>query len=275
MSERLLLGLQGNPWKSSRKSAKMNPDQNKRGWSSVFFRVRTSFGWGHLNKGIHRFTRLERRQINGFFSRTPFKWSISKRPCVWIDWSASVEIDQLVTKVSSGNPPFPSSAPSKVGHKYLNPHRNIYVALDGDLTYDNKSWLDNCADKINSDTRSHLIVLSLSWVIRKSRNDPYFRVMVEFTPIFHLWTSFDRLEDKSMTDHQKRMKTDFVSTVEYIRSQLPPQLQRPRVGIVCGSGLSGLAGIIQNIHKIPYANIPGFGTSTGMGACIYTNHRHC
>ncbi|XP_006455349.1 hypothetical protein AGABI2DRAFT_187748 [Agaricus bisporus var. bisporus H97] len=61
------------------------------------------------------------------------------------------------------------------------------------------------------------------------------------------------------------MKTNILSTVEYIRSQLPPELQQPRVGIVCGSGLSGLAGIIQNIHTIPYANIPGFGTSTVPG----------
>ncbi|KAJ3570888.1 hypothetical protein NP233_g4111 [Leucocoprinus birnbaumii] len=58
---------------------------------------------------------------------------------------------------------------------------------------------------------------------------------------------------------------DFAATTEFIRSQLPPELHTPRVGIVCGSGLSGLAAVIHNIRKIPYESIPGFGTSTVQG----------
>lgn len=58
---------------------------------------------------------------------------------------------------------------------------------------------------------------------------------------------------------------DFTPTLGYIRSQLPRELHQPRVGIVCGSGLSGLAGIIENIQTIPYEKIPGFGTSTVPG----------
>ncbi|KAF5348927.1 hypothetical protein D9756_009731 [Leucocoprinus leucothites] len=58
---------------------------------------------------------------------------------------------------------------------------------------------------------------------------------------------------------------DLTATTDFIRSQLPSELQHPRIGIVCGSGLSGLAAVIHNIQKIPYESIPGFGTSTVQG----------
>ncbi|KXN89711.1 Purine nucleoside phosphorylase [Leucoagaricus sp. SymC.cos] len=61
------------------------------------------------------------------------------------------------------------------------------------------------------------------------------------------------------------MVPDFVATIDSIRSKLPLELHNPRVGIVCGSGLSGLAAILQNVQKIPYEMIPGFGTSTVQG----------
>ncbi len=59
------------------------------------------------------------------------------------------------------------------------------------------------------------------------------------------------------------MAPDFAATLDFIKSQVPPELHQPQVGIVCGSGLSGLAGAIRNIHKVPYEKIPGFGKSTG------------
>ncbi|TFK31645.1 nucleoside phosphorylase domain-containing protein [Crucibulum laeve] len=59
--------------------------------------------------------------------------------------------------------------------------------------------------------------------------------------------------------------TDFTTTLETIRSALPEKLQKPRVGIICGSGLNGLAEHIKEIVTISYETIPGFGKSTVAG----------
>jgi purine-nucleoside phosphorylase len=54
-------------------------------------------------------------------------------------------------------------------------------------------------------------------------------------------------------------------TANYVRSQLPETLQNPKVAIVCGSGLGGLADTIESEPKVAldYANIPNFPQSTG------------
>jgi purine-nucleoside phosphorylase len=57
----------------------------------------------------------------------------------------------------------------------------------------------------------------------------------------------------------------FAQTVLAIRAALPQDLQYPSVGIVCGSGLSGLGEVIQNIVYLPYDGIPGFTASTVPG----------
>ncbi|KAK0564758.1 Purine nucleoside phosphorylase [Tilletia horrida] len=44
-----------------------------------------------------------------------------------------------------------------------------------------------------------------------------------------------------------------------------PQLQSPLWGIVCGSGLSGLAASLQDKVEVPYAQIPGFAQSSVAG----------
>jgi len=61
------------------------------------------------------------------------------------------------------------------------------------------------------------------------------------------------------------LPSTFTSTLLTIRSLLPPTLQSPRIGIVCGSGLSGLAGSIRDKVIIPYSDLDGFGTSTVSG----------
>lgn len=38
---------------------------------------------------------------------------------------------------------------------------------------------------------------------------------------------------------------------------------RPKVGIVCGSGLGGLGDRVENPVIIPYSTIPDFPSSTG------------
>ncbi|CAA9957899.1 hypothetical protein P3342_002702 [Pyrenophora teres f. teres] len=57
------------------------------------------------------------------------------------------------------------------------------------------------------------------------------------------------------------------ATAAYIRSQLPPALQNPSVGIVCGSGLGGLADTIEPEPKVElaYGTIPNFPQSTVVG----------
>lgn len=59
---------------------------------------------------------------------------------------------------------------------------------------------------------------------------------------------------------------DVAESISVLKGVLPDELQHPTVGIVCGSGLSGLAETFTEVHKIPYSQIPGFATSTG-GFC--------
>lgn len=56
------------------------------------------------------------------------------------------------------------------------------------------------------------------------------------------------------------------AAVTYLRPQLPETLQRPRIAIICGSGLGGLASTIDPKTKceFDYGLIPNFPTSTGM-----------
>lgn len=56
----------------------------------------------------------------------------------------------------------------------------------------------------------------------------------------------------------------FSETLAKITSLLPSHLQRPVVGIVCGSGLSGLADAVRDVVYVPYENLPGFAKSTGI-----------
>jgi purine-nucleoside phosphorylase len=54
-------------------------------------------------------------------------------------------------------------------------------------------------------------------------------------------------------------------TAKYVRTQLPESLQNPKVAIVCGSGLGGLAETIEAEPKVElaYGSIPNFPKSTG------------
>lgn len=57
-------------------------------------------------------------------------------------------------------------------------------------------------------------------------------------------------------------------TAQYVRSQLPQSLQNPKVAIVCGSGLGGLADTIEPEPKVElaYGSIPNCPKSTGKSA---------
>ncbi|CAO2649373.1 Nn.00g067580.m01.CDS01 [Neocucurbitaria sp. VM-36] len=61
--------------------------------------------------------------------------------------------------------------------------------------------------------------------------------------------------------------TRATETAQYVRSQLPACLQSPKLAIVCGSGLGGLADTIEPEPKIElaYGTIPNFPQSTVQG----------
>jgi purine-nucleoside phosphorylase len=54
-------------------------------------------------------------------------------------------------------------------------------------------------------------------------------------------------------------------TAAHLRALLPSELQRPKVAIVCGSGLGGLAETIEDEPKVEvaYKAVPNFAQSTG------------
>lgn len=62
-----------------------------------------------------------------------------------------------------------------------------------------------------------------------------------------------------------------VETANWIREQVPEALRSPEVGVICGSGLGGLADTVENDVRldINYADIPNFPKSTGMSWWIW------
>jgi purine-nucleoside phosphorylase len=54
----------------------------------------------------------------------------------------------------------------------------------------------------------------------------------------------------------------FAACLEFLAKRVPQHL-KPKVGIVCGSGLSTLAASFADPVYVPYKEIPGFVTSTG------------
>jgi purine-nucleoside phosphorylase len=75
----------------------------------------------------------------------------------------------------------------------------------------------------------------------------------------------------AVTDHLSNPKPSSEAyqrasgSVDFIRSKLPSHLQNPRVAIVCGSGLGGIADTVTSETKleIDYHDIPNFPKTTG------------
>lgn len=69
-----------------------------------------------------------------------------------------------------------------------------------------------------------------------------------------------------------------VEAVEVLAKRLPETLRRPRLGIICGSGLGGLADSVltQPRHEIPYAAIPHFPIGSGIRTKVaYKGQARC
>ncbi|KAJ3376645.1 hypothetical protein HDU92_009171, partial [Lobulomyces angularis] len=57
----------------------------------------------------------------------------------------------------------------------------------------------------------------------------------------------------------------YLKTSEYLKNKLPTNLQSVEVGIICGSGLGGLAQTLTNQVEFKYEDIPNFAVSTVQG----------
>ncbi|EGO01230.1 hypothetical protein SERLA73DRAFT_179356 [Serpula lacrymans var. lacrymans S7.3] len=57
----------------------------------------------------------------------------------------------------------------------------------------------------------------------------------------------------------------FSATLDVLAAIVPKPLQKPRIGIVCGSGLSTLVSSLKDVHEVPYSSLEGFGNSTVAG----------
>ncbi|KAK7061323.1 purine nucleoside phosphorylase [Favolaschia claudopus] len=57
----------------------------------------------------------------------------------------------------------------------------------------------------------------------------------------------------------------FAEAIEAIKSLVPERLQKPLVGIVCGSGLGGLVDCIREPVLVSYNDVPGFAESSVPG----------
>ncbi|KAK0565158.1 Purine nucleoside phosphorylase [Tilletia horrida] len=67
-------------------------------------------------------------------------------------------------------------------------------------------------------------------------------------------------------DDLAALPPQFGAAVSAIRAAVPdPKLQAPVWGIVCGSGLSGLAASLVDKVEVPYSQIPGFAHSSVAG----------
>ena len=64
----------------------------------------------------------------------------------------------------------------------------------------------------------------------------------------------------------------FASTLDVLARLVPKHLQKPRIGIVCGSGLSTLVSSLRDVVEVSYTALDGFATSTGKRViicCVY------
>ncbi len=66
----------------------------------------------------------------------------------------------------------------------------------------------------------------------------------------------------------------YTESADFLRAQIPENLQSPKVAIICGSGLGGLAGMVKDEGKaeLDYGSIPHFSRSTGKTAASLNIH---
>ncbi|KAF3925582.1 hypothetical protein ABW21_db0204365 [Orbilia brochopaga] len=68
-----------------------------------------------------------------------------------------------------------------------------------------------------------------------------------------------------MTSAPKNLHAQCLETAQFIQSRLPEELRTPAIGVICGSGLGGLADTVESSPRVDigYSDIPNFPQSTG------------
>ena len=69
----------------------------------------------------------------------------------------------------------------------------------------------------------------------------------------------------SIPPHAPSSVPPFAEALDTLAQLLPAKLLKPRVGIVCGSGLSTLAKSLREVVEVPYDKLAGFGQNTVQG----------
>ena len=70
----------------------------------------------------------------------------------------------------------------------------------------------------------------------------------------------------------------YEEAASFLKARLPENLQKPKVAIICGSGLGGLVDTVQKSSRVEfdYVSIPHFPRSTGrssVGPLHRTSHQ--
>ena len=88
-----------------------------------------------------------------------------------------------------------------------------------------------------------------------------------------IYHSFTHLHHTWQDAHEEMISSTFqraIESVEYLRTKLPSHLSSPRVAIVCGSGLGGLAETVNSDEEgkteWEYKDVPNFPVGTGRFA---------
>lgn len=70
-----------------------------------------------------------------------------------------------------------------------------------------------------------------------------------------------------MTSAPSNLYAQCLETANFIRDSVPEELRSPEVGVICGSGLGGLADTVEEGARvdISYSDIPNFAQSTVQG----------
>ena len=84
--------------------------------------------------------------------------------------------------------------------------------------------------------------------------------------LYHNVTHLQHTYAEAQDDMASNIFAQATETVERLRLRLPLHLSKPRVAIVCGSGLGGLADVVNKDEESvdwAYKDVPGFSVSTG------------
>ena len=78
----------------------------------------------------------------------------------------------------------------------------------------------------------------------------------------------------SLSDTTPTVMDPLAICTKTLAEVVPERLQKPRIGIVCGSGLAGLATSLRDVVQIPYDQLAGFATSTGESTSARIRFAH-